>query len=138
MSYIAVLEEKNININMDEPPPIYVLGDKDMLIRIVDNLLNNCAKHSLGDIDIKIDYDKIPDSKNAKITFTNPISPNNDINIEKLFHRFYTADSTRNKSTGLGLSIVEFLVKQLNGDVGACLDKNAKLLSIYFEVPLFK
>ena len=138
LSYIGVLEEKNININMEESPPIYVLGDKDMLIRIVDNLLNNCAKHSLGDIDIKIDYDKIPDSKNAKIIFTNPISPNNDINIEKLFHRFYTADSTRNKSTGLGLSIVEFLVKQLNGDVGACLDKNAMLLSIYFEIPLFK
>ena len=112
LSYIGVLEEKNININMEESPPIYVLGDKDMLIRIVDNLLNNCAKHSLGDIDIKIDYDKIPDSKNAKIT--------------------------RNKSTGLGLSIVEFLVKQLNGDVGACLDKNAMLLSIYFEIPLFK
>ena len=138
LSYIGVLEEKNININMDEPPPIYVLGDKDMLIRIVDNLLNNCSKHSLGDIDIKIDYDKIPDSKNAKIIFTNPISQNRDINVEKLFHRFYTTDSTRNKSTGLGLSIVEFLVKQLNGDVGACLDKNAKLLSIYFEIPLFK
>ncbi|MDU2163463.1 sensor histidine kinase [Intestinibacter bartlettii] len=138
LSYIGVLEEKNININMDEPPPIYVLGDKDMLIRIVDNLLNNCSKHSLGDIDIKIDYDKIPDSKNAKIIFTNPISQNSDINVEKLFHRFYTTDSTRNKSTGLGLSIVEFLVKQLNGDVGACLDKNAKLLSIYFEIPLFK
>lgn len=138
LSYIGVLEEKNININMEESPPIYVLGDKDMLIRIVDNLLNNCSKHSLGDIDIKIDYDKIPDSKNAKIIFTNPISQNSDINIEKLFHRFYTTDSTRNKSTGLGLSIVEFLVKQLNGDVGACLDKNAKLLSIYFEIPLFK
>ena len=138
LSYIGVLEEKNININMEESPPIYVRGDKDMLIRIVDNLLNNCAKHSLGDIDIKIDYDKIPDSKNAKIIFTNPISQNRDINVEKLFHRFYTTDSTRNKSTGLGLSIVEFLVKQLNGDVGACLDKNAKLLSIYFEIPLFK
>ena len=138
LSYIGVLEEKNIRINMEEPPPIYVRGDKDMLIRIVDNLLNNCSKHSLGDIDIKIDYDKIPDSKNAKIIFTNPISQNIDINVEKLFHRFYTSDSTRNKSTGLGLSIVEFLVKQLNGDVGAYLDKNTKLLSIYFEIPLFK
>ena len=138
LSYIGVLEEKNININMEKSPPIYVRGDKDMLIRIVDNLLNNCSKHSLGDIDIKIDYDKIPDSKNAKIIFTNPISQNSDINVEKLFHRFYTTDSTRNKSTGLGLSIVEFLVKQLNGDVGACLDKNAMLLSIYFEIPLFK
>ena len=111
---------------MEKSPPIYVRGDKDMLIRIVDNLLNNCSKHSLGDIDIKIDYDKIPDSKNAKIIFTNPISQNSDINVEKLFHRFYTTDSTRNKSTGLGLSIVEFLVKQLNGDVGAYLDKNTK------------
>lgn len=133
LSYIAILEEKNLNVNIKETPPVFVLGDKNMLIRIIENLLNNCAKHSLGDIDIKIEF-----LQNAKITFTNPINQDTNINVDKLFHRFYTSDSTRNKSTGLGLSIVEFLVKQMNGNVGAYLNKTDHTLSIFFEIPLFK
>lgn len=133
LSYIAILEEKNLNVNIKDTPPVFVLGDKNMLIRIIENLLNNCAKHSLGDIDIKIEF-----LQNAKITFTNPINQDTNINVDKLFHRFYTSDSTRNKSTGLGLSIVEFLVKQMNGNVGAYLNKTDHTLSIFFEIPLFK
>lgn len=133
LSYIAIFEEKNLNVNIKETPPVFVLGDKNMLIRIIENLLNNCAKHSLGDIDIKIEF-----LQNAKITFTNPINQDTNINVDKLFHRFYTSDSTRNKSTGLGLSIVEFLVKQMNGNVGAYLNKTDHTLSIFFEIPLFK
>ena len=133
LSYIAIFEEKNLNVNIKETPPVFVLGDKNMLIRIIENLLNNCAKHSLGDIDIKIEF-----LQNAKITFTNPINQDTNINVDKLFHRFYTSDSTRNKSTGLGLSIVEFLVKQMGGNVGAYLNKTDHTLSIFFEIPLFK
>lgn len=133
LSYIAIFEEKNLNVNIKETPPVFILGDKNMLIRIIENLLNNCAKHSLGDIDIKIEF-----LQNAKITFTNPINQDTNINVDKLFHRFYTSDSTRNKSTGLGLSIVEFLVKQMDGNVGAYLNKTDHTLSIFFEIPLFK
>lgn len=133
LSYIAIFEEKNLNVNIKETPPVFVLGDKNMLIRIIENLLNNCAKHSLGDIDIKIEF-----LQNAKITFTNPINQDTNINVDKLFHRFYTSDSTRNKSTGLGLSIVEFLVKQMDDNVGAYLNKTDHTLSIFFEIPLFK
>lgn len=132
LSYIGIFEEKNISVNIEQTPPIYVLGDKNMLTRVIENLLNNCAKHSLGDLDIKIE------SKNkAKVTFTNPINPDININVDKLFHRFYTGDSTRNKSTGLGLSIVEFLVEQMNGDVGAYLDASSDKIAIFFEVPLY-
>ena len=103
-----------------------------MLTRVIENLLNNCAKHSLGDIDVKIES-----KSKARITFINPVNPNININVDKLFHRFYTGDSTRNKSTGLGLSIVEFLVEQMNGNVGAYLDTKSNKIAIFFEVPLF-
>ena len=132
LSYIGIFEEKNISVNIEETPPIYVLGDKKMLTRVIENLLNNCAKHSLGDIDVKIES-----KSKARITFINPVNPNININVDKLFHRFYTGDSTRNKSTGLGLSIVEFLVEQMNGDVGAYLDTKSNKIAIFFEVPLF-
>ncbi|MCI6738751.1 MAG: HAMP domain-containing histidine kinase [Intestinibacter sp.] len=130
LSYIGIFEEKNISVNIEETPPIYVLGDKNMLTRVIENLLNNCAKHSLGDIDVKIES-----KSKAKVTFINPVNPDLNITVDNLFHRFYTGDSTRTKSTGLGLSIVEFLVEQMNGDVGAYLDKNK--IAIFFEVPLF-
>ena len=132
LSYIGIFEEKNISVNIEETPPIYVLGDKKMLTRVIENLLNNCAKHSLGDIDVKIES-----KSKARITFINPVNPNININVDKLFHIFYTGDSTRNKSTGLGLSIVEFLVEQMNGDVGAYLDTKSNKIAIFFEVPLF-
>lgn len=132
LSYIGIFEEKNISVNIEETPPIYVLGDKKMLTRVIENLLNNCAKHSLGDIDVKIES-----KSKARITFINPVNPNININVDKLFHRFYTGDSTRNKSTGLGLSIVEFLVEQMNGNVGAYLDTKSNKIAIFFEVPLF-
>ena len=132
LSYIGIFEEKNISVNIEETPPIYVLGDKNMLTRVIENLLNNCAKHSLGDIDVKIES-----KSKARITFINPVNPNININVDKLFHRFYTGDSTRNKSTGLGLSIVEFLVEQMNGNVGAYLDTKSNKIAIFFEVPLF-
>lgn len=132
LSYIGIFEEKNISVNIEETPPIYILGDKNMLTRVIENLLNNCAKHSLGDIDVKIES-----KSKARITFINPVNPNININVDKLFHRFYTGDSTRNKSTGLGLSIVEFLVEQMNGDVGAYLDTKSNKIAIFFEVPLF-
>ncbi|MDY4574893.1 MAG: HAMP domain-containing sensor histidine kinase [Intestinibacter sp.] len=132
LSYIGIFEEKYISVNIEETPPIYVLGDKNMLTRVIENLLNNCAKHSLGDIDVKIES-----KSKARITFINPVNPNININVDKLFHRFYTGDSTRNKSTGLGLSIVEFLVEQMNGDVGAYLDTKSNKIAIFFEVPLF-
>ena len=132
LSYIGIFEEKNISVNIEETPPIYVLGDKNMLTRVIENLLNNCAKHSLGDIDVKIES-----KSKARITFINPVNPNININVDKLFHRFYTGDSTRNKSTGLGLSIVEFLVEQMNGNVGAYLDTKSNKIAIFFEIPLF-
>ena len=132
LSYIGIFEEKNISVNIEETPPIYVLGDKNMLTRVIENLLNNCAKHSLGDIDIKIES-----KDKAKITFINPVNPDINVNVDKLFHRFYTGDSTRNKSTGLGLSIVEFLVEQMNGNVGAYLDQDSDKISIFFEIPLY-
>lgn len=132
LSYIGIFEEKNISVNIEETPPIYVLGDKNMLTRVIENLLNNCAKHSLGDIDVKIES-----KSKAKVTFINPVNPDININVDKLFHRFYTGDSTRNKSTGLGLSIVEFLVEQMNGNVGAYLDTKSNKIAIFFEIPLF-
>ena len=82
------------------------------------NLLSNAIKYSDGDLEITLtDY--------GEITFTNTAVNLNQIEIERLFDRFYTVNTAK-KSTGLGLEISKTLIQQMNGEISAEY-KNKKL-----------
>ena len=88
------------------------------LSRVFTNLLSNAIKYSDGDLEITItDY--------GEITFTNTAVNLNQIEIERLFDRFYTVNTAK-KSTGLGLEISKTLIQQMNGEISAEY-KNKKL-----------
>ena len=64
------------------------------------NLVSNALKHGY-------DYFEIREQDN-KIYFINKVQNSDHIEIERLFDRFYLADSSRHQnSAGLGLSIVK-------------------------------
>lgn len=85
--------------------------DRSALSRVFSNLLNNAMKYSDGDLEIHL-------SKTGEITFTNTASGLSEIEIGKLFDRFYTVETAK-KSTGLGLAITRTLVEQMNGTIWA-------------------
>ena len=88
------------------------------LSRVFTNLLSNAIKYSDGDLEITLtDY--------GEITFTNTAVNLNQIEIERLFDRFYTVNTAK-KSTGLGLEISKTLIQQMNGEISAEY-KNKKL-----------
>ncbi len=109
--YIA-LNERGIvpNIQMPQDKVIRTL-DSSALARVFSNLLNNIIKYSDGDLDITL-------SETGEITFTNTASGLNEVQIGKLFDRFYTVEAAR-KSTGLGLAIAKTLIEQMNGTISA-------------------
>ena len=77
-----------------------VMANQDMLIRMFHNLVSNALKHGY-------DYFEIREQDN-KIYFINKVQNSDHIEIERLFDRFYLADSSRHQnSAGLGLSIVK-------------------------------
>lgn len=89
--------------------------NKAALARIFSNILNNALKYSDGDLAITMEDD-------GEIIFSNTTSGLNEVQVGKLFDRFYSVENARN-STGLGLSIAKFLTEQMNGNIRAEYDR---------------
>lgn len=111
------------NIQIPEKKIIRML-DRSALTRVLSNLLNNSIKYSDGDLDITL-------SEAGEIIVTNTASELNEVQVGKLFDRFYTVEAARN-STGLGLAIARTLVEQMNGIISAKYQNNKLSIHIIF------
>lgn len=85
--------------------------NKNALSRVFNNILNNALKYSDGDLEISLQDD-------GTILFSNTATTLNEVQVGKLFDRFYTVENARN-SNGLGLAIAKTLVEQMNGTIEA-------------------
>ncbi len=105
----------DLNVDPDLPP---VRVERDALVVVLVNLLENALKYSPGEKRISLDAY----SKNGAIVFE---VGDNGAGIpwkhrKKIFERFYQIDqklSRRQEGTGLGLSIVKYIVEAHGGSV---------------------
>lgn len=109
------------NIQMTEKR-IVRQADPDALSRVFGNFLSNAIKYSDGDLDIIL-------AENGEITFANTASALSNIEVGKLFDRFYTVENAR-KSTGLGLSISKILVEKMEGEITAEYEENRLVIHV--------
>ena len=128
---VTALEEKHLTVRFEESPPVFAFADREMTTRILQNLISNCVQHAHGEITVRLWTDK-----SAILSFRNPVQDVSNLDAERLFDRFYTADQARNQSTGLGLSIVKLLAGQMGGNVKAELHDGS--LEIQVGLPLSK
>ncbi|MDL4071245.1 copper resistance membrane spanning protein PcoS [Klebsiella quasipneumoniae] len=97
-----------------------VAGDSDMLRRAFSNLLSNAIKYSPYNTCTAIHLERDSDCVNVMIT--NTMSGQVPANLERLFDRFYRADSSRFYNTegaGLGLSITRSIIHAHGGELSA-------------------
>ena len=99
--------------------------NREALGRVFSNILNNALKYSDGDLAITLKDD-------GEIIFSNTASALNEVQVGKLFDRFFTVEAARN-SNGLGLSIAKTLVEQMGGSIFAELDKKKLSIRIQFK-----
>lgn len=130
---ITDYENKNIQVRIEENDPVFALADKEMLVRILHNLIRNSATHSSGDLEVRIFTIQ---NNNAVVSFRNPVTNVDDMDVNRIFDRFYTADKSRGATTGLGLSIVRLLTEQLGGSTSASLQGGS--IEIRVELPQVK
>ena len=122
MEYLAenapLFESRHINPEVHLPAAsVYATADRQMLGRILENLLANAVRYTAGDICITLDT--MPEGR-VIFQVDNTLSNAKEIEAKRLFERFYTGDCSRhNGSTGLGLSVVKILTEKMNGSVEA-------------------
>ena len=98
--------------------------NRDALARVFSNVLNNALKYSDGDLEITLLDD-------GKIVFSNTATRLNEVQVGKLFDRFFTVEAARN-SNGLGLAISKTLVEQMGGTIQAKSEEGRLYICIYF------
>lgn len=141
LNLVAILEEsaahyfddycskgRDIVISCDTPK-IMLYSNKNMLMRVFDNLISNALKHGSGRLDISTKhYDGIV------IRFTNMLF-DTQVNTDRIFDEFYTTDISRTKgNTGLGLAIAKQFTELLGGSIGAEYKEHIFCITIKFEI----
>ena len=112
-----------------ENAPVWITGNAVACKRIIDNLVTNAIRYSNDYIEIVIDADGI-------FTVKNTTSELKNIDVNILFQKFYTVDTSRsNGNTGLGLYIVKELLNKIEGGIKEISYKNNILtVSVYFKL----
>ena len=85
--------------------------DKGFVSRILGNVLSNALKYSDGDLGVTLSPDGV-------ITVSNTAASLSEVQVGRLFDRFYTVEAARS-STGLGLSIAKTLCEKMGGSISA-------------------
>ena len=122
----TVLTERNITprIRMPREKVVRML-DAPALSRVFSNLLQNAVKYSDGDLEITLE-------STGEIVFANRAPGLDEIQVGRLFDRFFTVESAR-KSTGLGLAIARSLVEQMGGSISAEYTDDRLHIWIFFR-----
>ncbi|MDP2210536.1 MAG: ATP-binding protein [Candidatus Aquicultor sp.] len=124
-SFTQLAANKSLHLTFNAPEDIpFILGDRDQLLTLVRNLVDNAIKYAFagGRIDIKLE---------KTVAMVNLIVADNGIGMAKreiprIFERFYRVDKARSRETGgtgLGLSIVKHIAENHN----ATIDVESKL-----------
>ena len=111
-----LIKRKNISINFSQIDDFKIIGDKDKLIEIFTNLIDNAVKYSNENTDINIIPNKDKNFNVVKIIDQGIGIPKQY--IYRVTERFFTVDPSKSRSvggTGLGLAIVKHLVSQHRG-----------------------
>ncbi len=116
-----------------------VLGDKQMIFEIVDNLLNNAAKYTpVGSVTLRVGHTRKKGITTLRVEVQDTGIGIAKENLERIFSPFVQADTSYTRTfegAGLGLAICRKLVKLLDGTIGVQSEVNDGSL-FWFELPL--
>lgn len=115
----AIAPHRTIALEVfDGPGTPEVLGDEARLRQVLNNLVTNALQHTPESADVTVRVGTDADAAVLEVVDQGPGMTERD--AQRVFERFYRADSSRTRAsggTGLGLPIVDSLVKAHGGTV---------------------
>ena len=112
-------DDRGVRIDLHLPPePLFVVGDKAMLQRMVANLLDNAIKYTPSGG--KVTISAIADAACVRIELADTGVGIDEKELSHIFGRFYRGDKSRSTSgSGLGLSLALAIARAHGGDISA-------------------
>ena len=133
IAYEDLFMQKELNIEKSVTPELHIMGDIQLLQKVLDNLLGNAATYSgIGNcIFVKLwnELGKI------KLTIENTGVHIPDEDIPKLFEAFYRVEQSRNRQTGgtgLGLYIVKTILELHGAEIEIANSAQGVIVSVQF------
>jgi two-component system OmpR family sensor kinase len=118
--------------------PAVVLGDRDRLRQIVDNLLSNVRDHTPPETPVTV---RLASPNGAAVIDVEDAGPGlSTEEAERVFERFYRADESRSRASGgvgLGLAIVAAVAQAHGGSVAAASEPGRRT-TFTITLPLAK
>ena len=117
-----------VQLEAGDLPEVRILGDRQRLVQMVSNLVDNALKYAAGpDKKVSIETGLTADTAWVRVSDNGPgIAPEH---LPHLFDRFYRIDQSRTRGaedavgpkapsgSGLGLSIVQWIVQSHGGEI---------------------
>lgn len=96
----------------------FVLTDKKLLTRVLQNLIVNVLQHGQEKVIVELTQ-----KEKTVLKISNKYKAGTKIDTQRIFQRYYVADNNEtNRSNGLGLAIVELLCHRLGIKIKAVVD----------------
>jgi two-component system phosphate regulon sensor histidine kinase PhoR len=114
----------SINLNLPQTPPLQVRGERDELVQVFQNLVQNAIKYGRrgGRVDVSLKVDPATSPRRprllASVADDGPgIEAEHLPRLTERFYRVDTATSREKGGTGLGLAIVKHILNRHRGDL---------------------
>ena len=117
-------QENSVLLKVEPPASVIVGGDRDELLRVVENLVENAIKYGASDslcANRQVDITLVAQERQCVLNVSDygpGIAPEH---LPRLTERFYRVDAGQSRAkggTGLGLAIVKHIVARHRGRLG--------------------
>ena len=114
-SFESMAERKNIGLHVSIPEKIHAYYDRDKLEKIVTNVLSNAFKYTPdgGTVSVTVEHDD--HYLLLEIADTGKGIEQED--VKRIFERFYRAESSEERGSGIGLALTKELVDLHRGHI---------------------
>ena len=110
---------------------LFINANEEAMRRVIQNVIKNAVVH--GAKEVSFSLNRV--GERAVFACSNRMSENDNIDLNRIFTRFYKADEARTKSSsGLGLAIAHDFTLKLGGSISAEINEGFFTIRISFDV----